>query len=126
MAANRGAAPTWILQRVQDDGKCGLEVLAASPAAPCQMALSGLRRALLQGRAHAVVPAVEEAEERDDPEDLDDLALVPMVFQPGRHLVRDRVRDARGRDGEIEGGPLGLGEGGARPIVPDRLEPLPR
>jgi hypothetical protein len=67
-------------------------MFAGRPALRRQMNGSHFEWLLLQRRRERVVPAVHEAEQRDDGEYLDNLTFAPMLLHRIEHVVGDCIR----------------------------------
>src|SRR5690606_25251111 len=95
---------------------------AMAPRAPAPAADERLRelrdRSLEVGR-EGVVPAVPEAEQADGRHHLDDLLLVEMRAQRFEMRGTDAVRRLAHREGEAQGGALGVVEERRRLELPD-------
>src|SRR5689334_6536250 len=99
-------------------------MLARAPAVRREKALADAEWLVLERCAQGVVPAIEEAEGRDDSDDLDDLRLAKVAAHRGEHLVGHAVRHRSRGDREIECHAFGLAEERARAELPHRGELL--
>ena len=79
-----------------------------------------LERIVLQRRGKCVIPAIEEAEHRDHPHDLDHLVIAPMLAKLHKHFVGDGVGNATSGNCHVKGRALGRREQGTRLVAPHR------
>ena len=79
-----------------------------------------LDRLLLEGGRHRVVPAIEKAEQRDDTDDFNDLALRPVPLQLREGIVGDGIGLRSRLDRKVERDALRLGIERVRAVLSDR------
>lgn len=77
-------------------------MLASLPAVGRKVLLAHRERLVIERRRKGIVPSVEESELRDHRDDLDDLAVTPMLAQFRDHLIGNAVRHVAGSERHVE------------------------